>query len=108
MVTTEVRVRKAREVFRGPGPQVNGLQAVPEGLWVSDQVNNRTYLVDFQGKVLTSFASPARNASGTSFGAGSVWAGNLAGDGTPFRPRLDRIGSTRDQNQRHTHRRLHS
>jgi streptogramin lyase len=85
MVTTEVRVRKAREVFRGPGPQVNGLQAVPEGLWVSDQVNNRTYLVDYQGKVLTSFASPARNASGTSFGAGSVWVASNARPSSLYR-----------------------
>ena len=52
---------------------MNGLEAVPEGLWLSDQQDNRTYLVDYDGKVLTSFPSPARNASGTSFGAGSVW-----------------------------------
>ncbi|HEX2037756.1 MAG TPA: hypothetical protein VHS99_26590 [Chloroflexota bacterium] len=69
----EVRVRKARPVFRAPGLQVNGLEAVAEGLWLSDQRDNRTYLVDLEGKVLTAFASPARNASGTSFGAGSVW-----------------------------------
>jgi streptogramin lyase len=73
MVTADVRVLKARAVFRGPGPQVNGLEAVPEGLWVSDQIDNRTYLVDYEGRILTSFPSPARNASGTSFGAGSVW-----------------------------------
>jgi len=73
MVATEVRAYRARMVFKGPGLQVNGLEAVPEGLWLSDQRDNRTYLVDYEGKVLTSFASPARNASGTSFGAGSVW-----------------------------------
>jgi streptogramin lyase len=73
MVTTEVRSVRARVVFKGPGPQVNGLEAVPEGLWLSDQQDDRTYLIDYNGKVLTSFASPARNASGTSFGAGSVW-----------------------------------
>jgi streptogramin lyase len=73
MVSADVRVARARVVFKGPGPQVNGLEAVPEGLWVSDQQDNRTYLVDYNGKVLTSFASPARNASGTSAGAGSVW-----------------------------------
>lgn len=53
--------------------QVNGLEAVPEGLWLCDQRNNLTYLVDYSGRVLTSFASPARNASGITFGAGSVW-----------------------------------
>ena len=73
MTATQLRVARVREAFKGPGPQVNGLEAVSEGLWVSDQRDNRTYLVDYHGKVLTSFASPARNASGTSFGAGSVW-----------------------------------
>ena len=78
MASVEVRVVAARPRFAGPGRQVNGLEAVPEGLWLSDQRENRTYLVDYTGKVLTSFASPARNASGTSFGAGSVWvASNL-------------------------------
>jgi streptogramin lyase len=73
MVATQLRTVRAKEAFKGPGPQVNGLEAVPEGLWVSDQRDNRTYLIDYSGKTLTSFASPARNASGTSFGAGSVW-----------------------------------
>src|SRR3712207_8952593 len=73
MTSTEVRVVTARAVFAGPGLQVNGLEAVPEGLWLSDQRDNRTYLVDYAGNVLTSFASPARNASGTSFGSGAVW-----------------------------------
>jgi streptogramin lyase len=85
MVATDVRVVKAREVFRGPGPQVNGLEAVPEGLWVSDQVDDRTYLVDYNGKTLTSFASPARNASGTTAGAGSVWVSSNVRPSMVFR-----------------------
>ena len=73
MASTSARILKTRVVFKGPGLQVNGLEAVPEGLWLSDQQNNRTYLVSYEGEVLTSFPSPARNASGTSFGDGSVW-----------------------------------
>jgi streptogramin lyase len=73
MTASSPRVVTPRTVFQGPGLQVNGLEAVPEGLWLSDQRDNRTYLVDYEGKVLTSFPSPARNASGTSFGAGYVW-----------------------------------
>jgi streptogramin lyase len=73
MSTSEVRTVTARVAFRAPGIQINGLEAVPEGLWLSDQQNNLTYLIDYDGKVLTSFPSPARNISGTSFGAGSVW-----------------------------------
>lgn len=73
MTSAEVRVATARVAFRAPGEQANGLEATPEGLWMSDQRNNRTYLVDYEGLTLTSFPGPARNASGTSFGAGSVW-----------------------------------
>lgn len=73
MVASDVRVAKARVVFQAPGVQVNGLEAVADGLWLSDQRNDRTYLIDYSGKVLTSFTSPARNASGTTYGSGSVW-----------------------------------
>lgn len=85
MVTTNVRSVRARVVFRGPGPQVNGLEAVPEGLWVSDQQDNRTYFIDYNGKVQTSFISPARNASGTSFGANSVWVASNVKPSMVFR-----------------------
>ncbi len=73
MVSANVRTATTRVAFKAPGVQVNGLEAVPEGLWLSDQQDNRTYLVDYEGKELTSFPSPARNASGTSFGGGWVW-----------------------------------
>jgi streptogramin lyase len=73
MVSANVGIANARVMFNGPGQQVNGLEAVPEGLWLCDQRDNRSYLVDFEGRVQTSFPSPARNASGITFGAGSVW-----------------------------------
>jgi hypothetical protein len=66
-------IATAQLAFHGPGEQVNGLEAVSEGLWLCDQRDNRAYLVDFDGRVQTSFPSPARNASGITFGAGSVW-----------------------------------
>ncbi len=37
MTTGEVRELRARVAFRAPGEQVNGLEAVPEGLWLCDQ-----------------------------------------------------------------------
>ena len=73
MTYADVKVAQARAMFAGPGLQVNGLEAVPEGLWLCDQRDNRSYLVDWDGRVLTSFASPTRNASGITFGAGTVW-----------------------------------
>ena len=60
-------------MFKAPGEQVNGLEAVPEGLWLCDQRDNRAYLIDYEGRLLTSFPGPARNASGITYGAGSVW-----------------------------------
>jgi streptogramin lyase len=79
MTYTDVKVAVARVMFKGPGLQVNGLEAVPEGLWLCDQRDNRSYLVDYAGGLVTSFASPARNASGITVGAGSVWvASNIS------------------------------
>jgi hypothetical protein len=73
MTSSEVQVASARVAFRAPGQQVNGLEAVPEGLWLCDQRDNNTYLVDYTGRLIISFPGPARNASGVTFGAGSVW-----------------------------------
>src|SRR6266508_1071019 len=53
--------------------------------WRSVGKNTRTYLVDYDGKTLTSFASPARNASGTTFGAGSVWVSSNVRPSMVFR-----------------------
>jgi streptogramin lyase len=78
-------VATARVCFAGPGLQVNGLEAVPEGLWLCDQRDNRSYLVDYDGHVLTSFASPARNASGITAGAGSVWVASNVRPAMVFR-----------------------
>jgi hypothetical protein len=85
MTYAEVKLAVARSVFAGPGLQVNGLEAVPEGLWLCDQRDNRSYLVDWDGRVLTSFASPARNASGITFGAGSVWVASNVRPAMVFR-----------------------
>jgi len=73
MMYADVRAARARVMFKAPGQQVNGLEAVPEGLWLCDQRDNHSYLVDYEGRLVTSFPSPARNASGLTFGAGSVW-----------------------------------
>jgi streptogramin lyase len=85
MATTALRTVHAKVIFKGPAIQVNGLEAVAEGLWVSDQQNDQTYLIDYSGKILTSFHSPARNASGTSFGSGSVWVASNVKPSMVFR-----------------------
>jgi len=73
MSTVGPRAASARVMFRAPGEQVNGLEAVTEGLWLCDQRDNHCYLIDYSGHTLRSFPTPARNASGITFGAGSVW-----------------------------------
>ena len=64
---------KIRVLFKGPGPKANGLAADIDGLWVCDQGDNRIYKIRFDGSIVTSFASPARNLSGCGFGGGFVW-----------------------------------
>ncbi|HVC32633.1 MAG TPA: hypothetical protein VNL16_03900 [Chloroflexota bacterium] len=64
---------KVHVMFQGPGPQANGLSATAEGIWVCDQKHDRIYLIRYDGSIVTSFATPARNLSGVGFGAGAVW-----------------------------------
>lgn len=85
MTLAGIRASGARQMFQAPGEQVNGLEAVPEGLWLCDQRNNRCYLVDYSGKVLIDFPTPARNASGITFGAGSVWVASNVRPSMVFR-----------------------
>src|SRR4029453_17073898 len=73
----EKSVARVKVLFDGPGPQANGLAADQDGLWVSDQKDNRIYKVRYQdGSVITSFATPARNLSGCGFGGGAGWGGS--------------------------------
>jgi streptogramin lyase len=85
MAFTEMQVASAQVAFTAPGLQVNGVEAVPEGLWLCDQRDNHAYLVDYAGKMVTRFASPARNASGITVGAGSVWVASNVSPAMIFR-----------------------
>ncbi len=65
-----------RELWLTPGPQPNGLQAAPDGLWAMDQKDNRVYKLDYRdGSVLmTSPETPARHSSGIVLDPeGGVW-----------------------------------
>ncbi len=85
MAVTDMRIARARVMFKAPGEQINGLEAAPEGLWLSDQRDNHCYLIDYEGRVRTRFPSPARNASGTSVGTGSVWVASNTRPALVFR-----------------------
>ncbi|MBI2939883.1 MAG: hypothetical protein HYY04_05540 [Chloroflexi bacterium] len=65
-----------RVLWKTPGPQPNGLQASPEGLWVIDQKEpNRIYLLRYEdGAVLRELPTRAHHASGITIDPrGNVW-----------------------------------
>ncbi len=60
--------------FPTPGPQPNGLQATPEGLWVLDQKTNRVALINYRdGKAIREFATESDRGSGITFGGSALW-----------------------------------
>src|SRR5436853_363227 len=50
--TTPARKVTIQVLFDGPGPQVNGLAADADGLWLCDQKDNRIYKVRYDGSVV--------------------------------------------------------
>lgn len=60
--------------FQSPGPQPNGLQAAPDGLWIIDQVNLKVYRVDWEtGDVLFEAQTDTEHSSGITLGGGFMW-----------------------------------
>ena len=43
-----VQIARVEERFKCPGPQPNGLQAAPDGLWCIDQVDLKIYKFDYE------------------------------------------------------------
>ena len=72
---SDVRTRAAKVVklFRSPDGHPNGLETVPEGFWIGEQVSDRAHLVDWNGKLLRSLDTESSNTSGIAYGAGAVW-----------------------------------
>ena len=59
-------------VFEGPQP--NGLQAVDDGLWVIDQVDNYLYKVNYDdGSVIEKIPTETEHSSGVTVGNGNIW-----------------------------------
>lgn len=72
---------QASVLWTTPGPQPNGLQAGPDGLWVIDQVDNRVYKLDYaDGRILQSFPTRATHSSGITLDPqGGVWVASTFG-----------------------------
>lgn len=73
MVAIAERV-KARVKWYTPGPQPNGLQAVPEGMWVIDQHDLYVYLLDWHdGRELRKFPTVTNHSSGITWDGETLW-----------------------------------
>jgi streptogramin lyase len=72
---------ETRVLWRTPGPQPNGLQAAPDGLWVIDQVDSFVYKLAYEdGAVLFSFPTRAKHASGITLDPfGGIWVSSTFG-----------------------------
>ena len=69
-----VQIARVEERFKCPGPQPNGLQAVPDGLWCIDQVDLKIYKFDYEsGEVLFEAQTDTAHSSGITLGDGSLW-----------------------------------
>src|SRR2546430_10033735 len=85
-----VRKAKTTKLFKSPPGFPNGIAVTPEGLWIAEQklsgaaavqyhlpepedLSEKAWLVDWNGKVLKEVATPSRNTSGMAVGGGYVW-----------------------------------
>ena len=61
-----IKIAKVEKHFKSPGPQPNGLQAAPDGLWIIDQVDLKIYKVDWDtGDVLFEAQTDTEHSSGS-------------------------------------------
>ena len=65
--------RSIEHLFDTPGPQPNGMQATPEGLWILDQVTNQVHLVSYSGQVLKTLETASDKGSGVTDTGTSLW-----------------------------------
>jgi hypothetical protein len=81
-------VAKVEKLFKTTDRYPNALEAMPDGLWVGDQVSERVQKLDWDtGKVLIDFIAEAHNTSGLAVGGGYLWIGcNGSGTAAATRP----------------------
>jgi streptogramin lyase len=73
--------KRVEKVFLAPGKMPNGLQAVPDGLWILDQENpNKVHQVRYEdGKVLVELQTESSHGSGITYGNGALWIASTYG-----------------------------
>ncbi len=80
------RRKKVEILFQSPDGHPNGLEAMPDGLWVGEQITDRACLLDWEtGRPLAKYETQSSNTSGIAAGDGFVFMG---ANGPPIlRPR---------------------
>ena len=67
-------IAQVEVLYKTPGPQPNGLQAAPDGLWYIDQGNDRVYRLDYEtGRTLFEAQTTTDRSSGITIGGGFLW-----------------------------------
>src|ERR1700680_3401580 len=64
---------KITKLFKSPEGYPNAMAAAPEGWWLGEQKSDHACLVDWDGKLLKTVKTEAKNTSGIAFGGGYVW-----------------------------------
>src|SRR4029078_2384084 len=74
VMTTSIERVQETPRWKTPGPQPNGLQAVPEGMWGIDQEELFVSLLDWQdGRVLKKFPTETYHSSGITWDGEAIW-----------------------------------
>lgn len=69
-----IKIAQVEKHFKSPGPQPNDIQAVADGLWIIDQVDNKIYKVDYEtGDILFEAQTDTVHSSGITLGGGFLW-----------------------------------
>src|SRR5436309_3812563 len=73
--------KRLEKAFLSPGKMPNGLQAVPDGLWILDQEDpNKVHKVRYEdGSVLVEIQTESLHGSGITYGNGALWIASTYG-----------------------------
>ena len=65
---------RIEDLRQTPGPMLNGLQAVPDVLWVIDSENSHLYKLDHEiGRIITDVPTDTCKLSGLTVAVDEVW-----------------------------------
>ncbi len=70
-----VRKGKITKLFKSPEGYPNAMAASPQGWWLGEQKTDHACLVDWDGRLLKTVKTEAKNTSGLAVGGGYIWMG---------------------------------